>query len=163
MVLEKTLESPLDYKEIKPVSPKENQPWIFIGGMDAEAETPILWLPDAKNWLIWKDPDVGKIETGRRGWQRMRALDGITDSMDMGVNKLRELMMEGSLACCSPWGHKESDSTERLNWTELKWTELKVFLAMKRDRHLVASGVTDGLLSTMHIYKQQLEEKWSCI
>ena len=60
MVLEKTLESPLDYKEIKPVSPKENQPWIFIGGMDAEAETPILWLPDAKNWLIWKDSDSGK-------------------------------------------------------------------------------------------------------
>ena len=60
MVLEKTLESPLDFKEIKPVSPKENQPWIFIGGMDAEAETPILWLPDAKNWLIWKDSDAGK-------------------------------------------------------------------------------------------------------
>ena len=60
VVLEKTLESPLDLKEIKPVYPKENQPWIFIGRTDAEAETPILWSPDAKNWLIWKDPDAGK-------------------------------------------------------------------------------------------------------
>ena len=69
VVLEKTLESPLDSKEIQQVHPKGNQFWIFIGRTDVEAETPILWLPDAKNWLIWKDPDAGKYRR-RRGWQR---------------------------------------------------------------------------------------------
>ena len=92
IVLEKILESSLDSKEIKPVNPKGNQPWIFIGRTDAEAETPILWLHDAKNWLTGKEsvnlsPMPGKTE-GRgegdeRGWERMRWLDGITDSMDM--------------------------------------------------------------------------------
>ena len=84
VVLEKTLESPLDCKEIKPVHPKGNQSWILIGRIDAEAEAPILWPPDAKNWLIGKDPDLGKIEGSRRWRLRMRWLDGITDSMDMG-------------------------------------------------------------------------------
>ena len=79
VVLEKTLESPLDCKEVRQVNPKGNQLWILIGRTDAEAETPILWPPDVKNWLIWKDPDAGKTEGGkRRGWQRMRWLDGIT-------------------------------------------------------------------------------------
>ena len=82
VVLEKTLESPLDCK-IQPVSPKGNQSCIFIGMTDVEAETPIFWSPDAKNWLIWKDPDARKIEGGRRGWQRMRWMYDITDSMDM--------------------------------------------------------------------------------
>ena len=79
VILEKTLESPLDCKEIQPVHPKGNQSWLFIGRTDVEAETPILWPPDAKSWLIWKDPDAGKIE-GRqwRGWQRIRWLDDIT-------------------------------------------------------------------------------------
>ena len=80
VVLEKTLESPLDCKEIQPVHPKENPSWIFIGRTDAEAETPVLWPPDVKNWIIWKTLMLGKIEGGRRrGWQRMRWLDGITD------------------------------------------------------------------------------------
>ena len=83
VVLEKTPESPLDCKEIQPVHPKGNQSWIFIGRTDVEAETPILWPPDAKSWLIWKDPDAGKDWMRRRGgWQRMRWLDGITDGYE---------------------------------------------------------------------------------
>ena len=79
MVLEKTLESPLDCKEIQPVHPKGDQSWVFIGRADVDAETPILWPPDAKSWLIWKDPDAGKIEgRRRRGWERMRWSNGIT-------------------------------------------------------------------------------------
>ena len=88
VMLEKTLESPLDIKEIQPVHPKGNQSWIFIGGTDGEAEAPILWPLDAKNWLTWKHPDMGKIEGGRRrGWQGIKWLDGITDSMGMSLSK----------------------------------------------------------------------------
>ena len=107
--------------EIKPVNPKENQPWILIGRTDGEAEAPILWLLDAKNWLIGKDPDAGKDsrqeEKGMTEDEMVRWhhwLDGHKFEQAPGVGD-----GQGSLACCSPWGCKESDMTERLNWTEL--------------------------------------------
>ena len=121
VVLEKTLEGLLDSKEIKPVHPKLNQSWIFIGRTDAEAETPILWPHDAKNWLIRKDPDAGEdwrqeeklmTEDEMVGWHHW--LNGHEFEQTLGVGD-----GQGNLACCSPWGHKESDTTEWLNW--LRW------------------------------------------
>ena len=111
--------SPLDFKEIQPVHPKGNHSWIFIGRTDAGAEILILWPPDVKNWLIWKDPDAGK------DWRWEEK--GMTDEMVGWHHRLKEHEFEqapgvgdgqGSLAYCSPWGHKESDTTEWLNWTD---------------------------------------------
>ena len=131
---EKSLESPLDCKEIKPVNPKGNQFWIFIGRTDGEAEAPILWPPDVKNWLIWKASDAGKdwrqeekeTEDEMVGWHYRH--DGHEFEQAPGDGEGQE-----SLACCSPWGVKESDMTEWLNWTELNVAQL-----------LPALGACDG-------------------
>ena len=128
VVLEKTLESPLDSKEIKPVNPKGYQPWIVIGRTDAEGETPVLWSPDAKSWLIGKDPDAGK------GWgQKEKA---VTNNDIVGWHHRLDAHEfgwipgvgdgQGGLTCCDSWGCKESDTTEQLKWTELNWTEFEI-------------------------------------
>ena len=121
VVLEKTLESPLDCKEIQPVHSEGDQPWDFFGRNDAKAKTPILWPPHGKSWLIGKDPDAGR-DWGQKekgmtkdemsGWHHR--LDGCEFKWTPGVGD-----GQGGLACCNSWGRKESDMTEKLNWTEL--------------------------------------------
>ena len=123
----------LDCKEIQPVHPKGDQSWVFIGSNDVEAETPILWPPDAKSWLIWKDPDVGKdwgqeekgmTEDEMVAWHHWLNGHGFGWTLRVGDG-------QGGLACCGSWGHKESDTTERLDWTVLnftKWSFLFTFL-----------------------------------
>ena len=127
VVLEETLESPLDCKEIQPIHPKGDKSQVFIGRTDVEAETPILWASDVKNWLIWKDPDAGK-DWGQEekrttqdemvGWHHR--LNGHGFRWTLGVGDGQE-----GLACCSSWGHKDSDTTEWLNWL-IEYTIYKI-------------------------------------
>ena len=174
MVLEKTLESPLDCKEIQLVHPKGDQSWIFIGRTDAEAEAPILWPPDAKNWLIWKDPDAGKdwrqeekgtTEDEIVGWHYW--LDGHEFEKAPGVSD-----GQGDLVCCCPWGHKESDMTEQLNWTERKKCLLqeewgpsfhnllfwKWIINMRVNKQLPGQHVEGNLSTTEHLYSRVCSE-----
>ena len=122
VVLEKTLESPLDSKEMQPVHSEGDQPWDFFGRNDAKAETPVLWPPHVKSWLIGKDSDAGRdwgqeekgmTEDEMTGWHHW--LNGRESGWTPGVGD-----GQGGLACCDSWGRKESETTKRLNWTELK-------------------------------------------
>ena len=131
VVLEKTLESPLDCKEIQPFHSKGDRSWVFTGSTDANAGTPVFWPPHAKSWLIGKDSDAGRdwgqeekeiTEDEMAGWHHW--LDGHEFKWTLGVGD-----GQGGLVCCSSWGHQELDMTERLNWNELNAFEYSLFIS----------------------------------
>ena len=159
VVLEKTLASPLDCKEIQPVHSEGDQPWDFFGRNDAKAETPILWPPHAKSWLIGKDSDVGRdweqeekgmTEDEIAGWHHQ--FNGHEFEWTPGVGD-----GQGSLACCDSWGCKESDTTEWLNWTELNWRHHRsncqeIALAIYRERERGRARVFPWVESRGNLY-----------
>ena len=126
VVLEKTLESPLDCKDIQPVHPKGDQSWVFTGRTHAEAETPILWPPDVQSWLIWKDTDAGK-DWGQeeKGTTEDETVDGITDSMNMSFVKIQELVMDREA-----WRAVVNEVTKGQTWLS-NWTELNLLFQMQ--------------------------------
>ena len=157
VVLEKTLQSLLDCKEIQPVHPKGDQSWVLIGRTDVETETAVLWPPDAKSWLIGKDPDAGKYwrqeekgttEDDMVGWHHQ--LNGHGFGWTPGVGD-----GQAGLACCSSWGHKESDTTEGLNWTELSLCHLRIAIFLMEGYKLVLNlfhKLADGSRSYSKIF-----------
>ena len=156
MVLEKTLESTLDCKEIKPVHPKGDQSWVFTGRTDVEAETLILWPPDAKSTPIWKDPDAGKewrqeekgtTEDEMVGWHHQLNGHGFGWTPGAGDG-------QGGLACCGSWGRKESDTTEWLKWTELK---LYIFIFVM---YSIQTDIISHLLALLYLMTKE-KSKWN--
>ena len=157
VVLEKTLESPLDCKEIHPVHPKGDQSWVFIGRTDVEAETPILWPPDVKSWLIGKYADVGKgwgqeekgtTEDEMVGWHHRHNRCGFGWTPGVGDG-------QRGLACCSWWGRKESDMTEQLNWTE--WSKI---LPSQTSSSTVSCNCVSCVSKTHFIFFGLLPSTW---
>ena len=149
VVLEKILESPLDCKKIQPVHPKGDQSWVFIGRTDVEAETPTLWPPHVKSWLMGKDPNAGKnwgqeekemTEDEMAGWHHR--LDGHGFGWTPGVGD-----GQGGLACCNSWGRKESDRTEQLNWTELCSIRAESFLLWEHPQVFAAKNVLSSIIN----------------
>ena len=160
VVLEKTLESPLDCKEIQPVHPKGDLSWVFIGRTDVVAETPILCQPDAKSWLIWKDPDArkdwgqeekGMTEDEMVGWHHW--LNGHEFGWIPGVGG-----WQGGLACCGPCGCKESDMNEWLNWTE--WShyvliiKTSLLLVIGKDSHFIYLSIIYISIEHQNIFQK---------
>ena len=150
VVLENTLESPLDCKETQPVHSEGDQPWDFFGRNDAKAETPVFWPPHAKSWLFGKDYDAGRdwgqeekgtTEDEMAGWHHW--LDGRESQWTLGVGD-----GQGGLVCCDSWGHKESDMTERLNWTEHTHTHTFIFWFFCHN--------LEGFFSTAKLWKSSL-------
>ena len=158
VVLEKTFESPLDCKKIQPVHPKGDQSWVFIGRTDVEAGTPVFWSPDAKSWLIWKDPDAGKdwgqkkmgtTEDEMVGWPHQLNGHGFRCTP-------RVCEGQGSLVYCSSWGCKELDTTERLNWTEYV---LKFKRSSTWNKHTSIQKAHDNCKMKVYNTSEHIKEK----
>ena len=166
VVLEKTLESPLDCKEIQPVNPKRNQSWIFIGRTDVEAETPILWPRDVKNWLTGKDPDAGK--DWRQEEKGMTEDEMVRCHHWLNGHKFEQTLedseRQGSLACCSPWDHKESDI---IWWPKtIRIIILKLFMVVNKRKQFKCPS--DEWINVCSISIQQYsiqtwEKEWSAV